>query len=155
MDIASFVISCFAAVAAGAAVWYGRGQKRAADRSAAEAKRSADAAAEMAEVERARRAEEVAETERRRVRFELVPEGGSAHVLINTGTDAAYGVHVDTGNLGVMGEDTDFEVFEPGDQHRFLLSRRVDADLVEHVVVTWHHRPDRSDERRMVKLLGP
>jgi hypothetical protein len=61
MTIASFVISCLAAVAAVAAAWYVRGQKRAADLAASEAKRSADAAAEVVDIERSRRADEVAE----------------------------------------------------------------------------------------------
>ncbi len=155
VTIAAFVISCLGLVFAGIAVWYGRGQKRAADLSAAEAKRSADAAAEMAEVERARRTEEIAEAERRQVRFDLLAEGGRAYVLVNLGTDTAYGVHVDTGGLGAMGEVTDFEALEPGDQHRYFLIRTGDPDLAGHVVVTWHHRPDQSDERRTVKLLGP
>lgn len=155
MTIASFVISCLAAVAAVAAVWYGRGQKRAADLSAAEAKRSADAAAEVAEIERARRADELAESERGRVRFELVPEGGQAYLLRNAGTDTAYGMHVNTGGLGYEDETTDFDEFEAGSEHRYLLVRTFDQDLAEHVVVTWHHRPDRSDQLRTVKLLGP
>ncbi|WIV52851.1 hypothetical protein [Amycolatopsis nalaikhensis] len=155
MDIASFAISCLAAVAAAAAVWYGRGQKRAADRSAAEAKRSADAAAEMTEIERARRADEVSDADRRRVRFELMHEGGHAYLLRNAGSDAAYGVRVDTGGLGTVGEVEEFDEFESGREHRYLLSRTIDPDEAEHVVVTWHHRPDRSDERRTVKLLGP
>lgn len=71
MTVAAFVISCFGLLVACLAAWYGRGQKRAAEKSADEAKRSADAAVALAEVEAARRAEEVAESERGRVRFVL------------------------------------------------------------------------------------
>lgn len=155
MTVAAFVISCLGLVVAVLAAWFGRGQKRAAELAASEAKRSADAAAEVAEVERARRAEEVAEAERRRVRFELVHEGGSRYLLCNAGTDPAYGVHVDTGGLGVQDEVTDFDEFEADGAHRYLLGRTMDPDLAEHVVVTWHHHPDRSDDRRTAKLLGP
>jgi hypothetical protein len=148
MDVAALVISCLGLVVAVVAGWYSR-------RSVTEAKRSADAAAEVADVDRARRADEVADAERRRVRFELVPEGGSAYVLQNVGTATAYGVHVDTGGLGFQDEVTDFEEFEADGEHRYLLTRTMDPDQADHVVVTWHHRPDRSDERRSVTLLGP
>ncbi len=155
MTVAAFVLSCLGLVVAVVAAWYGRGQKRAAELSAAEARRSADAASEVAEVERARRADEIAEAERRRVRFELVPVGGQVYLLRNVGTDTAYGVHVNTGGLGFQDEVTDFEEFEADREHRYFLARTMDPDLAEHVVVTWHHRPDRSDERRTAKLLGP
>jgi hypothetical protein len=121
----------------------------------AEAKRSADAAAEVVDIERARRADEVADTDHRRVRFELVPEDGQAYLLRNAGTDTAYGVHVDTGGLGYDDETKDFDEFEPDDEYRYLLSRTMDSAQSEHVVVTWHRLPDRSDARRSAKLLGP
>ena len=155
MTVAAFVISCLGLVVAVLAAWFGRGQKRAAEMAASEAKRSADAAAEVAEVERARRAEEVAEAQRRRVQFELVHEGGSRYLLRNAGTDPAYGVHVDTGGLGVQNEITDFEEFEADAEHRYLLSRTMGSDPAARVVVTWHHHPDRSDDQRTAKLLGP
>jgi hypothetical protein len=148
MDVAAFVISCLGLVVAVVAGWYSH-------RSVAEAKRSADAAADVADVERARRADEVAEAERRRVRFELVPEGGQEYVLQNAGTDTAYEVHVDTGGLGFQDEVADFDEFEAGGEHRYLLARTMDPDQAEHVVVTWHHRPDRSDQPRSQRLLGP
>jgi hypothetical protein len=155
MTIASFVISVLAVVVAAAAVWYGRGQKRAADLSAAEATRSADAAAQVADIERVRREEEVAAAKRRRVRFVIVKEGGQAHLLRNVGTDTAYEVHVDTGGMGVQDEITDFDEFEAGSEHRYLLARTMGPGQTDHVVVTWHHLPDRSDEQRIAKLLGP
>jgi hypothetical protein len=49
----------------------------------------------------------------------------------------------------------DFDEFEAGSEHRYLLVRTFDQDLAEHVVVTWHHRPDQSDQQRTAKLLGP
>jgi len=128
MTIASFVISCLAAVAAVAATWYGRGQKLAADWAAAEAKRSADAAAEVTEIERARRAVEVADADRRRVRFELMPDGNHAYLLRNVGTDTAYGVHVETGGMGTVEEAQGFDEFEAGSKHRYFLARTGDPD---------------------------
>jgi hypothetical protein len=154
MTVASFVSSLLALVVAVVAVWYGRGQKRAADLSAAEAKRAADAAAEVAEIERARRADEVADADRRRVRFVLVPAGSQAYVLRNAGIDTAYGVHVDARGWGLEDEVTDFEEFESGSEQRYWLIRKGGgADQAEHVLVTWHHRPDRSDGRRSAKSL--
>lgn len=158
MTVASFAISCLSFAVAVVAVWYGRGQKRAADLSAAEARRSADAAAEVADIERARRVDEVADADRRRVGFKLVYAGGSAYVLRNTGTDAAFGLHVDTGGLGLEDEITDFEEFEAGREERYFLNRRGGSAGLQqgrHVIVTWHNHPDQSDKRRSQELLGP
>ncbi len=155
MTVAAFVTSCLGLIVAGLAAWYGRGQKRAAELSAAEAKRSADAAAEVAEVEKARRADEVAEAERRRVSFVLSHKGGHQYLLRSVGTDSAYGVHVDTGGLGFPDEVTEFEEFAAGDEHRYTLTRTTAPELAERVVVTWHQRADRSDGRRTAKLVGP
>jgi len=105
MTVASLLISCVAAVAAIGAVWYGRGQKRAAETASQEARRAADAAADMATIERDRRAEELAEAERNRVVFRLEYEVGSAYRLRNRGTDTAYGVHVDLGGMGIVGDE--------------------------------------------------
>ena len=151
MDVAAFVISCLGLIVAITAGWYSH-------RSVAEAKRSADAAAEVAEVERARRADEVADAERRRVRFDLVPDGGSAYVLRNAGTDTAYGVHVDTGGMGLDDEVVEFEEFESGREQRYWFVRKGGPEgskQPQHIVVTWHLRPDRSERSRSAKLLGP
>ena len=155
MTVAAFVISCFGLLVACLAAWYGRGQKRAAEQSAAEAKRSADAAVALAEVEAARRADEVEESERGRVRFVLVHERGQRYLLRNDGTDSAYGVHVDTGGLGVQGEVTDFNEFEADTEHRYVLVTIFNRDQADHVLVTWQLKADRSDNPRSVKLLGP
>jgi hypothetical protein len=158
MAIASFVISCLGFVVAAVAVWYGRGQKRAAEVSAAEAKRSADAAAEIAEVERARRADEVADADRSRVLFELERVGRDAYVLRNSGTNTAYGVHVDTGGMGLDDETADFQEFESGREERYWLIRKGGPEgskQPKHIVVTWHNSPHRSEAQQSVKLLGP
>ncbi|MDX8036748.1 hypothetical protein SK803_41690 [Lentzea sp. BCCO 10_0856] len=155
MTVAAFVISCFGLLVACLAAWYGRGQKRAAEKSADEAKRSADAAVALAEVEAARRADELTESERGRVRFALEHERGQRYLLRNVGTDSAYGVHVDTGGLGVQGEVTDFEEFEAESEHRYLLAKTFNGNQADHVLVTWHLTEDRSDKPRSVKLLGP
>ncbi len=101
------------------------------------------------------RVHSLSEAERRRVRFELVPEGGQAYVLRNVGTDTAYGVHVDTGGLGFEDETTDFDAFDAGFAERYMLARTMGPNLASHVVVTWHNSPDRSDAQRSAKLLGP
>ncbi|MDX8053696.1 hypothetical protein SK571_30360 [Lentzea sp. BCCO 10_0798] len=155
MTVAAFVISCFGLLVACVAAWYGRGQKRAAERSAEEAKRSADAAVALAEVDAARRAEEVAESERKRVRFVLEHHDGDVYLLQNVGTDSAYGVHIDTGGMGDQDEVVDFDEFQADSEHRLFLAVTFDGGQADHVVVTWHHTEDRSDKPRSVKLLGP
>lgn len=135
-----------AAIVAIGAAWYARGQKRAAEQPAAEAKRFADATATMATIEQERRAEEVADAQRNRVRFVLDHEGGSRYLLRNAGTDTAYGVHVDTKRRGItVGEDEDFEEFPSGDAHRSVLPGGGLNTHAGHIVVTWYCRQDRSD----------
>jgi hypothetical protein len=155
VTVASFVISGLALVVACIAAWYARRQTRAAEHSAAEARRSADAAAEMTQIEQDRRATEIAEADRNRVRFALDHERGQVYWLRNVGTDTAYGVHVDTEGLGTAGEVEDIEEFSPDDAYRYFLSLTLDCDGTERVVVTWHHRQDRSDQPRSVRLSGP
>lgn len=149
MTVASFVISCVAALFAASAVWYARGQKLAAEKSALEAKRSADAAAEMARIEQERRAEEVTQAEKLRVQFNLVHHNKSAYLLRNDGTDSAYGVHVDAQGIVARGE-TDFEQFAAGDAHKYILARSMGSP--DHITVTWHHRSDRSDSASSAKF---
>lgn len=155
MTVAAFVISCFGLLVACLAAWYGRGQKRAAEKSADEAKRSADAAVALAEVEAARRAEEVAESERGRVRFVLEHEGGQRYLLQNVGTDSAYGVQVDTDGMGFQDEVTEFEEFEAQTEHRYMLARTMETAGNAQVIVTWHLKEDRSDESRTSRHFGP
>lgn len=155
MEIASFVIACVSATGALWAVWYARAQKTIAVRATEEAKRSADAAADVAAIERERRAEEVAEADRQRVRFVLEHEHGHAYRLHNLGTDTAFGVHVDTGGMGVQDEVTDIDEFPSGDAPRYLLARTMDPSQADYVLVTWHHLADRSDPRRSARLYGP
>ncbi|GGM81676.1 hypothetical protein GCM10011609_17110 [Lentzea pudingi] len=149
MTVASFVISCLAALFALGAVWYARGQKMAAEKSALEAKRSADSAAEMARIEQERRADEVADAEKLRVRFSLVHHNNAAYVLSNDGTDSAYGVHVDGQRLVARGE-TEFEVFPAGDARKYILSKAMGRP--DHIIVTWHTRPDRTDAANSAKF---
>lgn len=137
------------------AAWYARAQKAIAARAADEAKRSADAAAEVAEIERNRRAEEVAAAEAGRVKFELIPESGSTYLLANTGTESAFGVHVDTGGMGTSGEEVDFDEFPANEGCRYVLGRGYGSHQADHVLVTWHHLPDLSDPPRSAKLIGP
>lgn len=155
MVIAAFVVACLAAVAAAVSAWYGRGQKRAADLAAAEARRAADAAAETVRIEQARRADEVADAERRRVRFELEPIGGprsSLHLLRHAGTDTAYGVHVDIGDLEGPEQVTDFDEFKADEERRLYLPRTM-GTTTERIEVAWHQNADRSDPQRSVRLV--
>ncbi|SDH61072.1 hypothetical protein SAMN05216553_13515 [Lentzea fradiae] len=149
MTVASFIISVVAVLVAMGALWYARGQKLAAERSAQEAKRSADAAADLAKIERDRRRDEVDEAKRLRVRFNLVHHNKSAYLLRNDGTDTVYGVHVDAQNILIRG-DSDISEFPSGDSHKYVLGRTMDSG--DHIIVTWHHEPDRSDSPRSTKL---
>jgi len=154
MTVASLLISCVAAVAAIGAVWYGRGQKRAAETASQEARRAADAAADMATIERDRRAEELAEAERNRVVFRLEYEVGSAYRLRNRGTDTAYGVHVDLGGMGIVGDEpVDLPEFPTDYAYQYLLrADGLGSSGQEFVQVTWHYVQDLSDEAQAVKL---
>ncbi|KPM55688.1 hypothetical protein ACG83_10405 [Frankia sp. R43] len=156
MAIAAFVVACLALLASAASAWFARGQKHAADLAVAEAQRAADAAAETVRIEQARRADEVAEAERNRVRFELIPDiasNGATWYLQQAGTDTAYGVHVDTGDLlGSSGQVTTFNEFPAGDQQQLVLLRTTDT-TTERIEVTWHQRPDHSDPQQSVSLL--
>lgn len=149
MDIASLVISGLSALAAGIAVLFAR-------RSALASKRSADAAADMATIDRERREEEVAEALRNRVRFKLEQVSRDSWVLTNVGTNSAYGVHVDTGDLHVdESAQYDFDEFPAGHPERYLLLRTM-GTMTGHVLVTSHHQPDCSDEPpREQRLVGP
>jgi hypothetical protein len=109
MDIAAFVLS-LALIAIGisaVAARYARRQALASEDSAREITRSADAAQEAASYQRD-------EVEHNRVVFVLEPPGGAAHMLSHLGTDIAYRVNVDAGDLRVDGEVYDFEEVAPG-----------------------------------------
>jgi hypothetical protein len=144
MEITSLVVSVLALVFAGGAVWYARGQKLAASASAREAKRSADAAVEAVGYQRR-------EVERSRVVFVLEPSGGAAHLLTHQGTDDAYAVDVEVGDMYVDGEVYDFEVFRAGQTEPIYLSPGM-APGMRHVMVSWHQLPDLSDERSTTYL---
>jgi hypothetical protein len=103
-------------------------------------------------IEQERRAEEVAEADRLRVCFELEHQRGQAYLLRNAGTDSAYGVHVETGGMVARGE-VDFDEFPTGEAHKYVLARSWGGP--DHIVVTWHHRSDRSDSPRSMKLYAP
>lgn len=146
MDVAAFVVAVVAALISGLAVWYARGQKKAADRAATEARRSADAAEEATGFKRA-------EVERNRVVFRLDPVRGNQHVLSNAGTDTAYGVHVDLRALYVRGDPgrCEFDEFPSGYAERYPLAGD-GRTRATHIGVTWHHEPDRSDEPQSQEL---
>jgi hypothetical protein len=150
MDTALLAVSVVTVVFTGGAVWYARGGKLAASRSAAaaessalEAKRSADAAHEAVGYQRD-------EVERNRVVFRLEPGSQEMRLLRNAGTHSAYCVHVDTGDLG--GEPvTDYDEFESGRAEPYVLPGSL-ASMTNSIVVTWHHLADCSDEPRQAQL---
>jgi hypothetical protein len=144
MDIAAFVLSLIAIVISVFAAWYARRQALAAEDSARDSTRSADAAQEVVSYQRD-------DVERSRVVFVLEPSGGDTHMLSHQGTDIAYGVHVDAGGLRVDGEVYDFEEFPPGQAERIYLFPSL-ASVTSHVTVSWHQVPDLSDERRTARL---
>ena len=138
METASLVISIIAALFAAGAVWYARGAKIAAPI-------RADTAKEVVGYQRA-------EVGRGRVVLRLRHIGGISYRLVNDGTDTAYAVHVDTGELGVGEQDTDYNELASGQAVGFFLSPNL-AATSRHVSVTWHQRPDRSDEKRAARLI--
>ncbi|MCK9876604.1 hypothetical protein MXD59_12585 [Frankia sp. Ag45/Mut15] len=163
MDTAELVVSIVTVVAASIyshsqrriAVRAAEAAERAADearRAADEARRSADAEEEATRIEQERRADELADAERRRVVFRLRPLGKDNHALHHSGTDSAYGVHVDIGDLDSAGRQTDFDEIPPGLDHLLYLSQGFET-ATTHIVVSWHLRPDRSDSQQSVKLL--
>ncbi|HEY0641263.1 MAG TPA: hypothetical protein VGD67_26845 [Pseudonocardiaceae bacterium] len=152
MTVAAFVVSCLAVAVSVAAAVIAHQQRRIGDRSAAaaeaslrEARRASQAAVELAEIEAARRAEELAAAEANRIRFDLQYRTGEQYRLVHLGTQTAYGVKVDTQDQGVLGERVDFDEFPAGDFHDYVLAP---TDQVENqpVEVTWHELPDLSDE---------
>lgn len=152
MEIAALIVSILAVLISGWAAWYGRGQKLAADRSAAaaevsaqEARRSSDHSAELAAIERARRAEEEEAADRELVEFRLIPHGSEVYMLVNGGTGAAYGVQVrlEGPNRGAQ----EIAEFPAGHQEQYFLFHKRRA-----TTVTWHQRADLSDEARTITL---
>jgi hypothetical protein len=153
MTIASFVIACLSALGTCIAIWYSRGQKHAADKSATEAKRSADATAEAVEIERERRVEELAEADRGRVNFQLVPQGQHAYLLCNKGSGIAYGVHVDVQDVRTINDVElvfDFEEFRDGESQPFNLFKILGSP--GDIRVTWYQLSDCTDAQRSKKI---
>lgn len=142
-----------------AMLWNSRGQKHA-------AARSAHADAEVARIEWERRAQEVADTERQRVLFELIPpvwgDGGTKsrsrsrrddeYVLRHVGTEIAHGVRVDPQGLIAEG-DLEFASFAPGEERLLLLLPTAREPGTGYLGVTWHHLADRSDQQQFTHLL--
>lgn len=158
MEIAAFVVSCVAVLIAAGALWYARGQKEAADRSAKAAEgsevsaaKSAEAAAETAAIERARRADELADADRSRVRWSLVHVGREEWVLTNEGTDSAYGVRVSAGPVSIDGS-VELDEFPSDHAEPYMVLRDMDA-YTDRIEVTWHQRADLSDEQQRRELI--
>lgn len=133
----SFALSCLAVLIAAGSLWYSRGLKLAADRSAD--------AVEAAE-ERARKAEE-----RNRVDWSLQHIEKSRYALVNKGTETAHGVRVDSGELLAHGP-IEIDEFSAGHAEPYIITRSM-GTAMDRIVVTWHHKPDLSDEQQRKELL--
>jgi hypothetical protein len=144
MEVASFVLSLVAIGIAAVAAGYARRGAMASEDSARESMRSADAAQEAISYQRD-------DVERNRVVFSLEPVGHDGHLLRNDGTHSAFGVHVDTGGLGVDNPITDYDEFRAGQVEEYMLLLTMGVRTT-HVTVTWHQQADRSDEQRRVEL---
>jgi type II secretory pathway pseudopilin PulG len=143
MTVASLIISILAALSAGGAVFYSRGQKLAAERAA----KAAEEALEIQRASEQRAAEEVA---RKRVIWRLDPSQGDSYLLRNEGTHAAYDVSVDRGDLAVEdGTPDHFEEFHADHAERYLLVRTL-ASRTSALTVSW--REARDGERKSQKL---
>lgn len=140
----SLVVSIVSALIALGALWYARKSAVASTRSAQAATRSANTAEESLKIqsESERRAAEA--EERNRVVWSLDHKNKSAYALSNNGTDAAYRVVIDAGDVLVAGE-TEFDVFPAGHAVRILLSRTFQS-ATDTAKVTWHQRPEADDE---------
>jgi hypothetical protein len=135
-----------AALALGVSIW----SAVIARRSASAADKSAEYAGEVAAIERARRADEVAEADRQQVQFRLQHVQSKLYLLTNAGTGTAYGVTVDLGDPGNRPRTHDAlpDVFPERYAVEVLLLQPGP------VTVQWHNREDRSDERRS-RVLPP
>ena len=58
-------------------------------------------------------------------------------MLQNVGTDTAYGVHVDVGDLLVDAPATDFDEFPSGHSEEYLFLFHLGTEST-HIAVTWH-----------------
>lgn len=154
MDTASFIVSVVALCIAGGSLWYSRGEKLTADKAATAAGDSADAAQRSADIAEEAVTYKRGEVERGRIRFELEHSGGSTYILRNRGTDSAYGVQVELGALHGPGGPRTFDEFESDHAETYVLLRAFGSETT-HLVVKWHHRPDRSDEVREKRLVVP
>jgi hypothetical protein len=145
VEIAAFVLSLIAVGIAAVAARYARRGALASEDSARESTRSADAAQEVVSYQRD-------EVERNRLVFVLRrTTSDDTYVLQNAGTDFAYGVHVDVGDMIVDADATDYDEFPPGHSEEYMLLFHLGTETT-HMTVTWHQQADRSDEERQVRL---
>jgi hypothetical protein len=145
MDAAALAISIIALGVSAASVWYTRRSSHASEDSAREARRSADAVQEATSYQRD-------EVERRRINFVLERVGQHSYAVHNYGTDTAFGVHVETADLGMGDEIADFDEFGPGHAEQLILARGLDSTTT-HIKVSWYRQPDLSDEAQSKRLL--
>jgi hypothetical protein len=157
VEIASFIIACLSALAALLASWYARGQKKIAERAtlaseaaSVEARRSADAAVEVAEIERQRRAEEVAHDERDRIRFELVHGDKAKYFVQQSGSEPAFDVRIESEEFGPM--RIALPQLGAGQRRQIFVEKSAGTSADAHILVTWHEHPDLSDPVRSQKL---
>jgi hypothetical protein len=144
VENAAFAFSVIAVGVAAVAAWYARRQAHAAEDSARESRRSADAAQEAVSYQRD-------QIERDRVVFTLDQTSRGIYVLTNQGTDIAYAIDLDAGDLAAAGEVYSFEQFPPGHTEPIYLVL-VAENATTHVTISWHQHQDRSDGKRTDRL---
>lgn len=97
------------------------------------------------------RLDELAEAAQKRVKWSLEQVTKHKYRLRNDGTDSAYGVHI-VGDIGGSGVITDIDEFPSGHAESYLLAITF-GSTTDRLVVTWHDKPDRSDEPRRAELV--
>ncbi|MBA0126467.1 hypothetical protein H0B56_13030 [Haloechinothrix sp. YIM 98757] len=139
MEWFALILSGIAVTLSATAVWYVRDQVRATQLTA----RAARAAVELQhEIERrTARAAEAAY-----VLWDLEPVGEDTYLLRNEGSDPAYDVRIDVGDMACRGPVHIME-FPPGHVERYQLFRPL-GTVTAALTVTWNQASDLTDEPR-------
>ncbi|MDV6014274.1 hypothetical protein [Haloechinothrix sp. LS1_15] len=143
MALLALVLSAVATVLAGVACWHVRQQAFEARYTA----RAARAAVELQHdlIDRMARAAEA-----KHVIWDLEPLGEATYLLRNEGTDTAYDVRVDVGDIACRGPVHVGE-FPPGHVERYQLFRPL-GTVSDAVTVTWNQSSSLTDEPRTHQL---
>ncbi|MBN6037464.1 hypothetical protein [Amycolatopsis sp. 195334CR] len=139
MAVTALIISILALIVAGVSAYASVRSSNAARRSADNSAISANAAANAD-----RRAE--AEADANRVRWRAQHQRGSAWLLINEGTESAYGVEFSS-SLALAGNESPYAKIVRGDAKSFVVMR-MDQTTGDTIEITWHMTSDCSDPPR-------